>query len=201
MQRYKVFIYDSPVFFGNIKSFTEKMDVELNWEEINQEEFVQDIKDKKFEGKNVLVIVSDVQKGFEEFSSYFKKIEAAGGLVYKGDCLLVIKRLGRTDLPKGKLEEGESIEECAIREVEEECGIDQIEIVKVLENTYHCYEMRGKWMVKTTYWYEMISKTQLEPKPQVEEDIEWVKWISKDEIKEVMKDTYPSLIQVVNTAL
>ena len=201
MQRYKVFIYDSPVFLGNIKSFNEKIDIEVIWDIINQEELINDLKNKKYEGMNVFISFKDVVQGFKEFSTYFEKIEAAGGLVFKKECLLVINRLGRVDLPKGKLEERESIEECAIREVEEECGIDQIEIIKPLESTYHCYEIKGKWMLKTTYWFEMISNTKLDPTPQKEEDIDWVKWIPKKELNNVMKDTYPSLHQLLKTLI
>lgn len=201
MQRYKVFIYDSPVVFGKITNNVVGDYKQFNWKELDKNNFIDSLKNGDYKDDVIQINSDNIENCFEEFCSHFKKIEAAGGLVIQDQKVLVIKRLGRTDLPKGKLEKSEGIEECAIREVEEECGIDQLKIINPLNNTYHCYYMKGKWMIKTTYWFLMESNTTNTPKPQVEEDIEWVKWIPQKDVFDTMKDTYPSIKPVIEEGL
>lgn len=111
-------------------------------------------------------------------------IAAAGGVVLNYPSLdaepkvLMIFRNGYWDLPKGKVELGESIEMCAVREVSEEVGSSIPAIVKPLGTTYHEYIMEGKLMGKTTYWYSMIFTKKETCVPQKEEGIEQVKWIT-----------------------
>ena len=79
----------------------------------------------------------------------------------------MIFRNSKWDLPKGKLEVGENIQECAIREVEEECGISNLEIVSELSSTYHTYEMNGKAILKRTYWFKMNTNYDNKLLPQI----------------------------------
>ena len=92
---------------------------------------------------------------WENFISNFQLVVAAGGYVKnKSREILFIKRNGIWDLPKGKLENNESLFKCAEREVEEECGVSGLEIINELPSTYHCYQTKkGKWILKRTYWY------------------------------------------------
>jgi len=197
IQRYKVFIYDLPIHFRNTSDILDLECKVLKYKDLDLEEFFQQLTNKKLTGPLAL-IGEDVEMIWSSFSKMFKGVIAAGGVVFKEDDVLIIKRLGRTDLPKGKLEKGEWIDECAIREVEEECAIDQLKIEERLTSTFHCYEMKGKWHLKETYWYKMSCNTDLKPMPQVEEDIEWVKWINEKEVRKLTSDTYNSIKEVIN---
>ena len=126
-------------------------------------------------------------------------IEAAGGLVFNKDGdILMIFRNGKWDLPKGKLEIGESIEECAIREVEEECGIYGLDITEKLLETYHTYNMDGEEVLKKTYWYKMKTDYSAKLIPQIEEGITKVSWIDKNQIAEKMRSSYGNISDVLN---
>lgn len=130
----------------------------------------------------------------EAYIGRFKKKEAAGGLVMTPDQqLLLIERHGLWDLPKGKLEKGETIEEGAWREVAEECGIDQHTIKEVLSPTYHIFKRRKKWRFKPTYWYWMEIDAPVPLTPQGEESITQAIWMPLSELRENMPDTYPTI--------
>ena len=123
-----------------------------------------------------------------------ERVLAGGGFVIqKGKRereLLMIFRKGLWDLPKGKLDEGEDIKSCAAREVREEVGIDQVEIIQPLGYTLHAYERKTTLSVKQTYWYEMKTKSTSFT-PQLEEHIEAVEWKSWSKAKKVIG--YPTL--------
>ncbi len=132
------------------------------------------------------------------FSAMFKIIEAAGGLVQNEEGKwLFIFRNGKWDLPKGKIEKGEKIRTAAIREVEEECGISKLQIVKELPSTYHTYFMEEKQVLKRTYWFEMRCADTSALVPQVEEGITDVQWLAKSEFKKVKTNTYESILDVL----
>ena len=135
---------------------------------------------------------------FDYFASQFKIIEAAGGLVKnKNEQWLFIFRNGRWDLPKGKIEKGEAVKEAAIREVEEECGINKLKIIKELPSTYHTYSIEEKNVLKRTYWFEMSTTYNKKLTPQLEEGITDVQWLSKNQLKQVIENTYESVKDVV----
>ena len=135
---------------------------------------------------------------FEYFSSMFRNIEAAGGLVKneKGAYLFIFRN-GKWDLPKGKREKGEGINECAVREVEEECGIKGLSIIKKLPSTFHTYYLEERAVLKQTYWYEMECSDNSKLKPQKEEGITKVKWIKKKKFDMVLQNTYESIKEVI----
>jgi ADP-ribose pyrophosphatase YjhB (NUDIX family) len=136
---------------------------------------------------------------FAYFSKLFKVIDAAGGLVKnKQTQWLFIYRHNKWDLPKGKLEKNEAITDAAIREVEEECGIKGLSIVKQIPSTYHIYFINSKAVLKRTYWFEMDCTDQSPLIPQLEEGITDVKWLSKNELKKVWDNTYESVRDVMN---
>jgi len=134
----------------------------------------------------------------ELFLSMFPIIEAAGGLVRnKEGKWLFIYRNGKWDLPKGKIEKKEKIKTAAIREVEEECGISKLKIVKELSPTYHTYSLEEKMVLKRTYWFEMTCADTSPLVPQTEEGISDVKWFNLEEVQQALKNTYGSIKEVV----
>lgn len=134
----------------------------------------------------------------EELWYYFRRvhkfIHAAGGRVVndKGEYLC-IHRLGKWDLPKGKLEKGETPAICAVREVEEECGISGLKILKPLKSTYHTYELKGEQVLKKSWWYDMHTSDTGTLIPQTEEGIDKVEWKSKAEMHHLADVTFPTL--------
>lgn len=152
----------------------------------------------KPDAQTLVVETSNIEKGLEKIRKCFKYIYAAGGLIEKNGAYLFIYRLKRWDLPKGKLEMGESPEEAGIRECEEECGITQLTITKTLEPTYHIYKHKGGYALKKTYWYAMQTKHEGQLVPQIEESIEQVEWFTKDQIEaQVISNTYPAILDVI----
>ncbi|MDF2437047.1 MAG: hypothetical protein K0Q95_1423 [Bacteroidota bacterium] len=140
----------------------------------------------------------DEEKLFQWFKSMFKIVEAAGGIVRNpNNEYLFIFRNGKWDLPKGKIERDELIKEAAIREVEEECGISKLEIIKELPTTYHTYSIDDKAILKPTYWFEMSSSDGSKLVPQTEEGITDVQWIKNGDMKKVRENTYGSILDLI----
>ena len=135
-----------------------------------------------------------IEENWQDFCSKFIIIEASGGLVFnKDEQILMIFRNGKWDLPKGKLEEGESIENCAIREVEEECGISNLQITEKLTDTYHIYKHKGKKILKRTFWFKMKSNFDGDLISQTEEGIMKVVWVERHEIQKKLKNSYGNI--------
>ena len=144
--------------------------------------------------KNLYLLDNDIEYVFAEFSYLYSFIEASGGLVRNNEKkILFIFRNGKWDLPKGKVEEGENIIDCAVREVSEETGVNDIEIINELPCTYHIYYLDDKKVLKRTHWFEMISGSGMKLKPQLEENITLVKWLSYNEVVDALKNTYDSI--------
>jgi len=131
-----------------------------------------------------------------------KKIVAAGGLVVneKNEMLFIFRRQ-HWDLPKGKLDEGETIEACAVREVQEETGLKNVELVSFLCKTYH--EYFDKWIkeevIKESWWYLMKSDSSENLIPQTEEDIEKIIWVTENAVGFYLNSSYPSIKEVVSS--
>jgi 8-oxo-dGTP pyrophosphatase MutT (NUDIX family) len=137
----------------------------------------------------------------EQLINLFPVINAAGGLVKKpNDQILFIFRYGKWDLPKGKMEEGETVSETALREVAEETGVTGLKITKELIPTFHTYKMDGKRVVKKTHWFEMSFVDDSLIQPQVIEDITVVKWLNQKDIPWAMRDSYASVIELLTTS-
>lgn len=145
-------------------------------------------------------LAQDADAAWKIFISYCKLVEAAGGLVQNGKGeFLVIFRQNKWDLPKGKLDYDESPEQAALREVEEECGIDRLSIVKELPLTFHTYQLKGKRKLKKNHWFLMRTESNSPLIPQVEEDIQEAKWMDKNSIHEkVFANTYSSIAELLN---
>jgi len=137
-------------------------------------------------------------KLFRHFKNKFKVVKAAGGLVEnKEGKILVMKRDGVWDLPKGKIEKDEKKKEAALREVEEECGISEIKIVNKIGVSYHTYENSKSWVLKVTYWYKMKYAGTEVPIPQTEEGISEIIWTNEAELNEIIEIAYPNLRHIL----
>ncbi|MFB0907955.1 MAG: NUDIX domain-containing protein, partial [Spirosomataceae bacterium] len=130
----------------------------------------------------------------------FKVISAGGGVVYNDEKeVLIMKRLGKWDLPKGKADKGEKFRETAAREVTEECSVE-VDVLKKVCTTWHTYRIHGKRMLKRTKWYKMDCLDDKNMAPQVEEDIEELRWMNRNEIAEAMENSYASIRFVLRSA-
>lgn len=153
------------------------------------------------EQRSLFVVASDPQQVWELFAGGFENVLAAGGVVKDPyDRTLFILRHNRWDLPKGKVEDGEEIAQAAKREVEEECGVEVHRQEGHLMNSYHIYQAKGIEFLKKTVWYRMRVDEPQEPEPQVEEGITRVEWKGPEEEKEVERNTFASILQVIRAA-
>jgi len=197
---YKVFLNNKCIFFQenfNNQFSLETLAVQFLSEKQLLSEFEQFEINNTF--KNLIIIHQNIDELFNTFLKLFKQIEAAGGLVKnKKDEYLFIFRRGKWDLPKGKMDKYETIKDCAIREVQEECGLQKIKIVNELMPTYHIYKLKNKQVIKKTSWFEMLYDGTEKPIPQKEEDITAIKWFKKQDIKFSYSDSYPLIVDLVN---
>lgn len=122
----------------------------------------------------------------------FKIVKAAGGLVKKKDRFMMIYRMKKWDLPKGKKESGEKYRQTAEREVEEECNVD-VKVGKKICTTWHTYTMNRNSMLKKTRWYVMDLIDDSKSKPSLEEDIEELRWMTQKEVYHALENSYKSI--------
>jgi len=132
------------------------------------------------------------------FFKQFKYIQAAGGAVFntKNELMLIFRK-GKWDLPKGKLDKGETMEECALREVQEETGLTGLKLAKYLTTTYHTYTEFGKHFIKESNWYKMKYAGNETPVPQTEEGITEIKWVPLPGLEKYKKNTYETILEVL----
>jgi 8-oxo-dGTP pyrophosphatase MutT (NUDIX family) len=140
-----------------------------------------DMLEKTGRWESVIIYYANLKELQEGFASLYKLIEAAGGLVFnEKEEILAMYRRGSWDLPKGKIDKGEEKEAAAIREVQEETGLNEIDLGPFICETYHTYKTKkGKRILKRTYWYRMTTKESVLI-PQTEEDIELVEWLKPE---------------------
>ena len=175
-----------------------------NYTNVFEFQLIDDLKqfvinfDEKSTENSVVIVDRNPLLVFEKLIEFLKYVEAAGGLVLNDDDeLLLIYRLNKWDLPKGKVEKNESIQICAIREVEEECGISGHSITRELCSTFHTYHDKKQLCVKQNYWFEMSYSGLSKGKPQYEEDISQIIWVKTSELDSYLTNTYPSIIDVI----
>ena len=142
---------------------------------------------------------------FDELKkTFFKKfslITAAGGLVKnEKDEILMIFRRGKWDLPKGKMDKNEKLEVCAVRELEEETGLKDVKLKQTLLISYHTYHEGTRHILKETHWFAMKGNSKQSLKPQTEEDITDIKWVSKKNIETYLRQSYAIIRDVVLAA-
>lgn len=133
---------------------------------------------------------------------FFKVILAGGGVVYnEHNEILLIYRIGFWDLPKGKLDKGETLKQCAVREVQEETGLTKISVQEKIITTYHTYQEKGKYILKESHWFKMKVDNNPILIPQIEEQIEIAKWVSQEDVKKYMPQMYSSIRDVLSTCI
>jgi len=143
----------------------------------------------------------DIEELRLNFRSCFLNIDASGGLVRNRDGkILIMKRRGKWDLPKGKLDTGEESAAAAIREVREECGLHELQITEKLLATYHAYNINDSLALKRTCWYDMLYTGTEQPVPEAEEDITEISWFDPASLSQIYSNTYPSVIDVLRYA-
>ena len=174
---YKIYINDTPIFLTNSKAAKNlKRDsrnlVALHRHRKSLFQYVDSL-EKNHQFDSITIHSHDLEGLKDDFFSIYKIIPAAGGVIFndKGQVLMIFRR-GSWDLPKGKIEEDESIEEAALREVAEEVGLRDVEILEALPTTFHTYKnKKGKRCLKPSYWFKMQSQST-DVTLQTEEEIE-----------------------------
>lgn len=148
--------------------------------------------------KSIIIRSANIEQLREDFFSLFTVHKAGGGVVFnENKAVLGIFRRGHWDLPKGKLEKGESIEDCAVREVEEETGVTDLVLGNHIKDTYHTFiDHKGRRILKWSVWYKMSCASQ-ELTPQQEEDIEQAIWLPLEELKS-KQPIFNNILDVLN---
>ena len=149
----------------------------------------------------ICIPTDDIDGTYRKVCAEFLEVNAGGGLVSnrRGDFLL-ISRNGLWDLPKGHQDPGEDIATTALREVQEETGIDELELRELICITDHCYKRNGIWHIKHTWWYDMLYTNPTDLTPQREEDIAKAAWVAKSSLPPFLLNTYPSILEVFREA-
>ncbi|WP_438965217.1 NUDIX hydrolase [Flavobacterium sp.] len=188
---YKVFVNDKPLFLTN------KIEKETDFQLF----LLESIDIKKL---IVKIFQNKIQKAFlyhpdeslllKTLKAKIPVVKAGGGLVknVNGE-ILFIYRNGKWDLPKGGTEKNETMEETAMREVEEETGVNGLSIVEKLQKTYHVFKRNGRYKLKITTWYEMKSTFEGTPEGQADEGIEKVEWIHPRDIPKLLENSYENI--------
>ena len=202
-QMYKVFLNDRLIEIG-VSENIKKNNLVVKFDESAPKKAIQNwFADFLIQNsEQVMLVHPNPTHFFQLFRSVFLEVPAAGGVVKSKSRLLFIFRNGKWDLPKGKIESNETTTEAALREVSEECGIAGQRIIKELPSTFHVYQSpyaktKGQWIFKETYWFEMDYNGTDEIVPQHEEGITRVKWFRKNELEEVLANTYENLKQII----
>jgi mutator protein MutT len=187
---YTIFKNESSVILSDSHLFSPSGEA-LRWTDENLKLVMTSL--QRNEGRSFSLHGQDLDQMWQVFRGGFKVIEAAGGVVRNREGeILLIYRHDTWDLPKGKIDKGESREQAAVREVEEECGFTDLHLEEYLRNTYHIYEEKGKHILKVTYWFYMFSE-QSDLKPQEEEGITALRWMRPEELGPVYENTYPNI--------
>ena len=164
----------------------------------NKKFVVQMLKSKKV--KMLYLYHSKEDKLWYYFLNMFKLIEAAGGLVrnLKTNHFLFIFRNKKWDLPKGRINKDEEVQKAAIREVEEETGVENLSITKTLNTTYHIFKRNRKYRLKKTFWYLMETDYKGELIPETKEGIEKAIWIDKKLIVSLKSEMYQNINLIIS---
>lgn len=188
---YKVFIENKAVIF--------KINPQLkNKQVLSKKQMWKKIKwILKTDLDGIIFEIKTKQQFWDIFDEYIY-IKAAGGIVQRKNKFLFIKRNGRWDIPKGKLEKDEKVKHAAVREIVEECHVNPPKIKSHLIDTFHTYKMNGRKYLKKTYWYWMeANKKDKKLKPQKEEGITKVKYFKTSKFDKIKENTYKSILEVI----
>lgn len=188
---YKVFVKDIPIILSTEKSIGDHYTT-IPLKKARFKKLLRKIDNGE------LLYVNLYHKNAEKLERFLRKkikvVEAAGGLVYNSKKeILFIRRNKKWDLPKGKIENGESHQEAALREVMEETGIKNLEVRDFIRTTYHVFTRNGKFRLKITYWYEMFSDYDGPLIPEASEGIKKVRWKDFEKAQRALQDSYENI--------
>jgi 8-oxo-dGTP pyrophosphatase MutT (NUDIX family) len=188
---YKVFVNDKPFFLTN--QIVKETDFQLFLlESTDIEQLVIKMFNNKI--KKCYLYYPDEKVIFKKLKEKIPVQRAGGGFVYnKNREVLFIFRNGKWDLPKGGKEKGEKMSHTALREVEEETGVNKLVVTKKLQKTYHIFKRNGKYKLKITQWFEMTSDFDGIALGQAEEGIEKVAWLNPEQVKEALHNSYENI--------
>ena len=193
---YQVFINQSSITFQHFDSLSDRLKnyLYINYSDLSELEEAVDLLKNSKNAQHLVFLMKEVEFQWELFKRQFEIVEASGGIVFNPlNEMLFIYRLGKWDLPKGKVEKGESYDDAAIREVEEECGLVDVLLEEKLMTTYHVYWVNDHQILKPTHWFKMrVERDQLLT-PQEEEGIEQVCWVAPIGMEPIMNNTYASI--------
>ena len=188
---YKVFVNDKPLFLTN--QVQKETDFKLFLlESVDIKKLIVKIFQNKIQ--KAFLYHPDEKLIMKTLRAKLPVEKAGGGLVYNKDGdVLFIFRNGKWDLPKGGTEKNETIEETAIREVEEETGVTGLAITEKLQRTYHIFKRNGRYKLKITQWFEMCTKFEGTPQGQADEGIERVEWVNPKDITFLLENSYENI--------
>ena len=188
---YKIFVGNKPIIL------TTKVESETNFKNyligsVDINKVLSKLKKDKYDA--VHLIGSNKEVLLKNFLALLPNVIAAGGKVYnsKGEILFIFRN-GKWDLPKGKAEPKETINQTALREVKEETGVSGLVITKPLEITYHIFKRNDRNYIKVTYWFKMFTDYEGKLIPQEKEGISKVKWIPETKLKKVLNNSYANI--------
>lgn len=187
----KIFVGDKPIIL------TTKVEPETDFknyliDSVDIHKVLHNLKKEKY--KSIRLVGDDEKLLLNQFLKMLPNVVAGGGKVFNAEGkILFIYRNGKWDLPKGKAENKETIDQTALREVEEETGVKGLSITKPLEITYHIYKRNDQYFIKKTYWFEMYSEFDGVLFPQEKEGITKVKWIAPKKLKKIKKNVYANI--------
>lgn len=188
---YKVFVNESPLILTNkLSDTTNNKYFLLNGSAIN--EAIDSLAGKRL--KEAFIYHPNHEEILKKFSKKVPLVVAAGGVVTnKAGKVLFIYREDKWDLPKGKLDKGETLEECALREVEEETGVKGLKIENFLRTTYHLFKRNGGYKLKEVHWFAMNTNYKGELVGDASEGIVKVKWKGPKKIKKALENSYANI--------
>ena len=190
-----IFVNDKPII---LTTLVEKETDFKNFllKDVDIEQALKVLKKKKI--KSVRFIHHNEKTILKKFLKKLPNVIAGGGKVYNKDKdILFIFRNNKWDLPKGKTEKKESIEDTALREVEEETGVSGLKIVKPLETTYHIFNRNDKMRIKITYWFEMSTDFNGKLFPQENEGITRVEWLNGEKVTQALNNSYANIKRLI----
>lgn len=203
LQKYAVYLNRKALLFNNSQNISSISETVKTFPGNSINSIQQGFKWlSEVENENASVQFPEIEfiDGIELLKTEFKFIVAAGGVVANAsDDLLFIERLGLWDLPKGKVEEDESVDTAAVREIIEETGLNSLQNQEFLCSTFHIYWLKNKYILKESVWYSFNTLDNNILVPQQEENITKAEWIKPKDISTILFDTYPSIIEVMDT--
>ena len=201
---YKIFINETPLFLTNTEGVLEEWKNDsktLVSNYLGKMKFLYpiiDLLEKSNKFDRVVITSNDLDLLWHDFQNIYKIIGAAGGVVKNTENeVLMIFRRNSWDLPKGKIEDEELPEEAAVREIQEETGLNEVELGDFLCFTYHTYMMKEKRILKKTWWYEMKTP-EMTLVPQTSEDIEQAIWVELHSFLNTNPTIYGSILDVLS---